>query len=142
MIMFLIAAVAAQAGERIVHVTGRDTVTIAGQAEAVSARCGGKAVSVRTVHRSRTTAGRLQVSIGGSAATLPQTFMNGWLTSYAPRTLALACDGTRLVVQAYVVRSGASGAEIWKQSATYELRRPTRPLISPLERIEQQHLPN
>lgn len=129
-------------GQRDIVIHTRDLVTIAGQSEIIEGVCDGIPVKAIIRQDSRQRKGYVSLRVGTTALRIPDSFMGGWLTKYPMHLVALACDGKRVVLQAYVARKSDEGIRVWQQSIKSPLRQPRIIDVSELTQLEPGLLPN
>ena len=118
---------------------GRDLVSVP-STYSVKAVCAGVRIELSYARPDKLARARFRV--GHRIVRLPADFLGGLGTLYAPRMISLGCDGTRAVLEGYLVRrdNGSGEASVWKQDLIVAISGTSPPEISPLDRFD--HVPD
>lgn len=142
--LFLLAAVQISPGG-VVHVSGRDYVTVAGATETFSGQCDGRPVSATLRKAFGGAKGKLTLTAGAVSRDLPASFLEGRLFTSSFVAAGIGCDGRRIMFRARVAHiAGDRTIAVKAQSVTMDLETgeiSTSPIRNlPLEEVELELL--
>jgi hypothetical protein len=119
--LLMLASAVQHPGPGTITVHSRDYLSLEQQAQVITGTCDGIPSSARILKARKGTAGTIELRHANRSRAVPSTFADGLLVRNTAYAVGLGCDGTRLLLVAYIVQMKRSGAtRYFSQTATWD----------------------